>query len=156
MRGYIKKFIYMFLKSLLRLVKPRRANKYGHYLKNTSCGGQAGIRRGPSHQLDLCEEFEASEAATGVDALNLMKDQSFDLVLLDVGIPDHDGRKICRMARGQGVKTPIIMLTGVNTYSDTILGLDSGPIIVNYIKQGKKNSCLNAELFLTLSNWSKS
>jgi DNA-binding response OmpR family regulator len=50
----------------------------------------------------------------------------FDLILLDVGLPDMDGRELCRVMRKSGVKAPIVMLTGHDTDSDTILGLDAG------------------------------
>jgi DNA-binding response OmpR family regulator len=48
------------------------------------------------------------------------------LVILDVGLPDNDGRELCRLMRKQGVKCPILMLTGHDSDSDTILGLDAG------------------------------
>ena len=54
------------------------------------------------------------------------KEQHYDLVILDVGLPDMDGRELCRLMRKQGVKCPILMLTGHATDSDTILGLDAG------------------------------
>ena len=47
-------------------------------------------------------------------------------MVLDVGLPDTDGRELCRLIRKQGVKCPIVMLTGHDTDSDTILGLDAG------------------------------
>src|SRR5207244_2430605 len=49
-----------------------------------------------------------------------------DLVLMDVGLPDTDGREVVRSLRKGGFKAPIIMLTGHDTDSDTILGLESG------------------------------
>ena len=49
-----------------------------------------------------------------------------DLVIMDVGLPDVDGREAVRILRKNGFKAPIIMLTGHNTDSDTILGLESG------------------------------
>src|SRR6202021_3702278 len=47
-------------------------------------------------------------------------------VIMDVGLPDIDGREAVRILRKNGFKAPIIMLTGYGTDSDTILGLDSG------------------------------
>jgi DNA-binding response OmpR family regulator len=47
-------------------------------------------------------------------------------VIMDVGLPDVDGREAVRILRKNGFKAPIIMLTGHNTDSDTILGLESG------------------------------
>ncbi len=77
-------------------------------------------------QLALHEEFETAEATTGAEALDILKKQSFDAIILDVGLPDLDGREVCRMARRAGVKVPVIMLTGADSDADTILGLESG------------------------------
>ena len=49
-----------------------------------------------------------------------------DLVILDVGLPDTDGRELCKLMRKQGVKCPVLMLTGHDSDADTILGLDAG------------------------------
>ena len=49
-----------------------------------------------------------------------------DLVIMDVGLPDIDGREAVRILRRNGFKAPIIMLTGHDTDSDTILGLKLG------------------------------
>ncbi len=84
------------------------------------------LRQSLSEQLHLHEEFEACEATTAAEALELTKSQRFDLILLDIGLPDMDGREVCRLMRRAGLKTPIIMLTGADTEADTILGLDSG------------------------------
>jgi len=77
-------------------------------------------------QLGLYEEFEAVGVGSGAEALESAKAQAPDLVLLDVGLPDLDGREVCRLLRRDGVKVPIIMLTGADIEADTILGLDSG------------------------------
>ena len=77
-------------------------------------------------QLHLHEEFQIAEAASGAEALAAVKASNHDLVILDVGLPDMDGRDVCRLMRRAGVAAPIIMLTGADTEADTILGLDSG------------------------------
>jgi DNA-binding response OmpR family regulator len=66
------------------------------------------------------------EADGATTALETAQKDSFDVVILDVGLPDMDGRDVCRLMRKQGVKCPIIMLTGADTDADTILGLDAG------------------------------
>ena len=77
-------------------------------------------------QLQLHEEFETVGVETGAGALECLKGDHFDVVILDIGLPDMDGREACRLMRRAGVKAPIIMLTGADTDADTILGLDSG------------------------------
>jgi len=77
-------------------------------------------------QLQLHEEFVTVSADSGAKALELAKADYFDVVILDVGLPDMDGREVCQLLRRAGVKSPIIMLTGADTDADTILGLDAG------------------------------
>ena len=84
------------------------------------------LRQSLSEQLRLHEEFSAIEAATGGDALELAKGEYFDAIILDVGLPDLDGREVCKLMRRGGVKSPIIMLTAAESEADTILGLDAG------------------------------
>ena len=84
------------------------------------------LRESLSEQLRLHDEFETVEAANGKDALAILKESNFDIVLLDVGLPDLDGRELCRIARRAGIKIPVIMLTAADTDADTILGLESG------------------------------
>ncbi len=79
-----------------------------------------------SKQVELHEEFSPVEAATGADALEAAKSDYFDVIILDVGLPDMDGCEVCRLMRRNGVTSPIIMLTGSDTEADTILGLDAG------------------------------
>ncbi len=79
-----------------------------------------------SEQLQLHEEFVPVIATSGAAALELAKTDYFDVIILDVGLPDMDGREVCRLKRRNGVKSPIIMLTGADTDADTILGLDAG------------------------------
>ncbi len=84
------------------------------------------LRESLTEQLRLHEDFITVEAGTGTEALNLAKREHFDAILLDVGLPDMDGREVCRLMRRNGVKSPILMLTAAQTDADTILGLDSG------------------------------
>ena len=80
-----------------------------------------------SEQLQLHGEFTTTAAAgTGSEALKLAKSDYFDVIILDVGLPDINGHEVCRLMRRNGVKSPIIMLTSADTDSDTILGLDAG------------------------------
>jgi DNA-binding response OmpR family regulator len=84
------------------------------------------LRRSLAEQLELHEGFVTFQAEDGKRALEIIKDHHFEVILLDVGLPDTDGRDLCRLMRRQGVKTPIIMLTAHDSDADTILGLDSG------------------------------
>jgi len=79
-----------------------------------------------SEQLHLHEEFSTIGAHSATEALALAKEDYFDVIILDVGLPDMDGREVCRLMRRNGVTSPIIMLTGADTDADTILGLDAG------------------------------
>ena len=84
------------------------------------------LREALSEQLLMTEDFDVHEGVSGAEALEKVKQHSYDLLVLDVGLPDTDGRELCRLIRKQGVKCPILMLTGHDTDSDTILGLDAG------------------------------
>ncbi|SFJ80226.1 response regulator transcription factor [Jannaschia pohangensis] len=84
------------------------------------------LRDALAEQLVMTEEFDVFEADSGVTGMARAKEQLYDLVVLDVGLPDTDGRELCRLMRKQGVKCPIVMLTGHDTDADTILGLDAG------------------------------
>ena len=84
------------------------------------------LREALSEQLIMTEDFDVFEAANGQDALVKAKEAIYDIIILDVGLPDTDGRELCRVMRKQGVKSPILMLTGQATDADTILGLDAG------------------------------
>ena len=79
-----------------------------------------------SDQLKLHEEFQVTTSLSAADSLEIVKSVIFDMILLDVGLPDMDGREVCRLMRRGGVRTPIIMLTGADTDADSILGLDAG------------------------------
>ena len=84
------------------------------------------LREALSEQLIMTEDFDVFEGGNGAEAMEKAKEQIYDLVILDVGLPDTDGRELCRVMRKQGVKSPILMLTGHDSDADTILGLDAG------------------------------
>jgi len=84
------------------------------------------LRHSLAEQLQLHEEFQPIEAETAATALDAAKQQHIDAILLDVGLPDMDGRDLCRLMRRSGVRAPILMLTGADSDVDTVLGLDSG------------------------------
>lgn len=79
-----------------------------------------------SQLLDQNEFADVVGAASGADGIAIAVKEPFDMILLDIGLPDMDGREACRRMREAGVRAPVIMLTGLDTEDDTIAGLDSG------------------------------
>lgn len=86
----------------------------------------AELRDALVEQLSLHDEFEAVACENGSKGVQEAKSGKVDLVIMDVELPDIDGREAVRILRKNSFKAPIIMLTGHNTDSDTILGLESG------------------------------
>lgn len=77
-------------------------------------------------QLAQTREFDLVEAGTAKAALAETGGDHVDLMLLDVGLPDMDGREAVKLMRRDGFKSPIILLTGHDSDADQILGLESG------------------------------
>ena len=77
---------------------------------------------GPS----LGMEFEILSADTAASAVNQAKGDRIDLAIIDVGLPDMDGREAVKIMRRNGFRSPIIMLTGQASEADTVLGLEAG------------------------------
>ena len=84
------------------------------------------LREALAEQLMMIDDFDVFEAETGTNGIERAKEEMHDLIILDVGLPDMDGREVCRLMRKNGVKCPILMLTGNDSDADTILGLDAG------------------------------
>ncbi len=84
------------------------------------------LRESLRDQLALHEEFDIRTAGTAGQGIDVAKKERLDLVILDVGLPDMDGREACKILRKTGFKSPIIMLTGNSADSDVVLGLDAG------------------------------
>ncbi|MEQ9448424.1 MAG: response regulator transcription factor [Rhodospirillaceae bacterium] len=85
------------------------------------------LRETLKDQLAAEGDFAAiHEAVDGADCLAKTAKTVYDIILLDVGLPDIDGRQVCRQMREKGVRSPIIMLTAADSDDDTIMGLDAG------------------------------
>ena len=72
------------------------------------------------------EGYRISTCFSGEEGLDLFKNASFDLVILDVVLPGMDGFDVCRRVRSRGSDVPVLMLTVKNEVSDRVRGLDSG------------------------------
>ncbi|WP_125099316.1 response regulator transcription factor [Leucobacter chromiireducens] len=70
--------------------------------------------------------YETTEAADGETALLLSRSGSFDLVILDIGLPGIDGFAVLSHLRGEGVTVPVIVLTARDSVIDTVRGLEGG------------------------------
>jgi DNA-binding response OmpR family regulator len=86
------------------------------------------LRETLAEQLVVDGEFTPTEAATLAEAEAMIGDRGarFDGVILDVSLPDGDGRDLCARMRRQGHKMPIIILTGSDDESDVVRGLEAG------------------------------
>jgi DNA-binding response OmpR family regulator len=84
------------------------------------------LRESLQEQFSLHDDFSVTDVANATAGVKALRADHADLVILDVNLPDMDGREACKIMRRNGYKGPIIMLTAQGSDSDTILGLDSG------------------------------
>ena len=70
--------------------------------------------------------FAPHTTSTGLEAVELALQTNFDLIILDVGLPDIDGFEVLQQLRGQGVTAPVIMLTARSSVADRVAGLEGG------------------------------
>lgn len=84
------------------------------------------LRTSLGEQLRLDKEFETREAATATEAIAATEAERFDAILLDMDLPDMDGREACRVLRRNGVTVPIVMLVTADGDAETILGSETG------------------------------
>ncbi len=84
------------------------------------------LRSALAEQLSLYEEFKVSTADSATGGVRTAQNERFDLIVMDVGLPDMDGREGVKIMRRNGFKGPIIMLTGQGSDADTVLGLEAG------------------------------
>ncbi|KRA95726.1 two-component system response regulator [Devosia sp. Root685] len=86
----------------------------------------ADLRETLVEQLKSQPEFDIVEAGTANDALKVLRENNVELTILDVGLPDMDGRDAVKLMRQEGFTSPVLMLTGHDTEADEVKGLDSG------------------------------
>ncbi len=84
------------------------------------------LREALIEQLALYDEFELLQEDSATKGIQAARASHIDLLIMDVGLPDMDGREAVKILRKGGFKAPIIVLTGHDTDSDTILGLEAG------------------------------
>jgi DNA-binding response OmpR family regulator len=84
------------------------------------------LRQSLVEQLERDGEFAVVECETAAIAFATVRRERFDAMLLDVGLPDMDGRELCRQLRREAVNVPIVMLTAADSDGDMVQGLDAG------------------------------
>lgn len=84
-----------------------------------------GIARFVERGLTL-EGMRVQWTATGEEALAYLRSYQYDAIILDLMLPDMDGRNVCKTLRGQGVSTPICMLTAKDSIDEKLSGFDAG------------------------------
>ncbi len=77
-------------------------------------------------QIGLSAEFEVDSVETAGAARDALKADRIDLVIMDVGLPDMDGRDAVKLIRQDGYRGPIVMLTAQTSDADVVTGLDAG------------------------------
>ncbi|MEE9381403.1 MAG: response regulator transcription factor [Hyphomonadaceae bacterium] len=112
------------------------------------------LREALAEQFDMHDGFEILQAANAGDGIALAEKERIDLILLDVELPDMDGREVCKQMRAKGVRAPVVMLTGQDTDADAILGLDSGAN--DYVTKPFKFSVLLARVRAHLRSFEQS
>ena len=86
------------------------------------------LRQTLAEQLAHEGEFHPLAAASIAEAMALLASDTarFHAIVLDIGLPDGDGRELCARLRREGLRVPILMLTGADGEQDVVRGLDSG------------------------------
>jgi DNA-binding response OmpR family regulator len=84
------------------------------------------LRSALGEQLSLHPEFAVFEAGDVAGAREVVSSHNPDLIIMDIGLPDMDGREAVRILRSEGYKRPVILLTGRDSDADTVIGLEAG------------------------------
>ena len=72
------------------------------------------------------EGFAVDAVGTGVAALERLEERAVDALVIDIGLPDADGRDVCHALRARGVQTPVLFLTARDALVDRIAGFEAG------------------------------
>ena len=70
--------------------------------------------------------YSTEHVTDGETALLMVRDGAFDMVVLDIGLPSMDGFTVLRQMRGEGIATPVVVLTARDSVNDTVTGLEGG------------------------------
>lgn len=112
------------------------------------------LRSSLAEQLAATGEYAPVEAGSVAEARAKAKEGLYEFMILDVGLPDGDGRKLCRALRDDGVSCPIILLTAADSDTDTIEGLESGAN--DYVTKPFRFAVLMARIHAHLRNHEQS
>lgn len=105
-------------------------------------------------QFAVYDEFETHDVGTATAGIEAAKAQTFDLIVLDVDLPDMLGTEACELMRKAGIAAPIVMLTGNDGEMNEILGLNSGAN--DYVTKPFRFSVLLARLRAHLRSFEQS
>src|SRR5687768_15738296 len=110
----------------------------------------AALRATLAEHLALDGSFAAdqAESAAAAEAKLAAEGARFDAILLDIGLPDGDGRDLCAKLRRDGLRMPVLMLTGADAETDVVRGLDAGAndYIAKPFRAGELLARLRAQL----------
>ena len=110
--------------------------------------GEGDFRNAIAEQFLITEKFQVTEAGSGKQALECICNELYRIIIVDLSLPDIDGRELCKLMRNKGVRCPIVMLVGRDTEPDTILSLETGAN--DYLRKPLKFSNLLARIHIQL------
>lgn len=112
------------------------------------------LRKTLVEQISIYNEFDILEADSAICGLEFAEKNNVDLIIMDIGLPDMDGRKAITLLREKEFRAPIILLTGHDSETDTVLGLESGAN--DYVTKPFKFSVLLARIRAQLRHFEQS
>ncbi len=115
---------------------------------------EAILRETLAEQLAMDPDFEVLTADTATGGIEIALGERIDLVIMDVGLPDMDGRDAVKKMRDAGFRAPIIMLTAQDTDDDTVKGLEAGAN--DYVSKPFKYAVLMARIRAQLRQYEAS